>query len=393
MTRKTIKAGIIGSGFAARFHCEALRKVTSADVEIVGVFSPTAENCKTFAAEQDVTACDSLDAVLDRAEVIHVCTPPATHEAITLAALALDKFVIVEKPLTGYFGDGSESFRGDSCSRQTALDETLTSVERLIAAEQKSAGCILYAENWIHAPSIQKEREIIEKTGSQILWIHGQEAHSGSHSEAYGDWKRAGGGSLVGKASHPLAAALYLKRVEGRARDGKPIQPSSVTGRTHSLTRLDAFRDEGHLRTDYHDVEDFAMMHVVFEDGTVADLFASEVVMGGVHNVLEVAANNHHTRCNINPNTAMETYNPREQNFKDIYVVEKIGTKQGWLPMSPDEDWFTGYPQEMDAFYRTVVHGHAPECDSRLAADTISVAYSAYLSDEKGGAEVSVKTF
>ncbi|MHC4166894.1 MAG: hypothetical protein ACYSWQ_08055, partial [Planctomycetota bacterium] len=75
--------------------------------------------------------------------------------------------------------------------------------------------------------------------------------------------------------------------------------------------------------------------------------FASDIILGGIHNWLEVSANNHRTVCNINPNTAMKTYNQVDANFDDIYVVEKTGTKQGWSNPSPDEDWFTGYPQEM----------------------------------------------
>ena len=127
------------------------------------------------------------------------------------------------------------------------------------------------------------------------------------------------------------------------------------------------------------------MMHVEFDDGTIADVFASDIVLGGIHNWLEVCANNHRTLCNINPNTAMQTYNPVEENFKDIYVVEKIGTKQGWACTSPDEDWMTGYPQEIEAFYRTIAYGEPVESDSRLAADTISTIYSAYVSAERKG--------
>jgi hypothetical protein len=89
----------------------------------------------------------------------------------------------------------------------------------------------------------------------------------------------------------------------------------------------------------------------------------------------------------------MQTYNPVEANFKDIYVVEKIGTKQGWTQPSPDEDWFTGYPQEIEAFYGTVAHGEPVESDSRLAADCIATIYSAYVSAERKGTEVAVKLF
>ena len=198
---------------------------------------------------------------------------------------------------------------------------------------------------------------------------------------------------MIGKGCHPLTAALYLKRVEGRARNGKPIRPKTVSARTQALTRMDNFRDEGHIRRDYYDIDDWSMMHVVFEDNTLATVFASDIILGGIHNWLEVAANNHRTICNINPNTAMQVYNPKESNFDDIYTVEKIETKQGWTNIPPDEDWFTGYPQEIEAFYRTIAYDEPLESDSRLAADTISTIYSAYVSAERKGAEVSVRAF
>ena len=86
----------------------------------------------------------------------------------------------------------------------------------------------------------------------------------------------------------------------------------------------------------------------------------------------------------------MNTYNPVEANFRDIYIVEKIGTKQGWSNPAPDEDLVTGYPAEMEAFYRTAAYGEPLESDSSLAADTISTIYSAYLSAERNGAETGI---
>ena len=391
--KKTIRTGIVGSGFSATFHFEALNKIYATNVEVVGVHSIDTEGGRAYARKRGIRFFDSLEALLDQVDVIHVCTPPVTHVPISIAGLARDKFVVCEKPLTGYFGDGTDEFHGDRFPKQVALDAALATVDELLEVERKSKGRLLYAENWVYAPSVQKEREILEKTGGQILWIHGEESHSGSHSKEYAFWKFCGGGVLIGKGCHPLSAALYLKRVEGRARDGKPIQPKTVSARTHAITRLEDFRDEGYIRCDYHDIDDFSTMHVEFEDGTVADIFASDIVLGGIHNWLEVCANNHRTLCHINPNTAMQTYNPKEENFNDIYVVEKIGTKQGWACTSPDEDWFTGYPQEMEAFYRTIAYGEPPESDSLLAADSISTIYSAYLSAERQGAVVEVRTY
>ncbi|HER34740.1 MAG TPA: Gfo/Idh/MocA family oxidoreductase [Halothiobacillaceae bacterium] len=391
MQKPTVRCGIVGAGFSASFHFEALQKVHGTNVDIVGVFAK--ERGDEYAQNRGIAQFDSLEALLDEVDVVHVCTPPVVHEAITIAALERDKFAICEKPLTGYFGDGSDTFHGDTFPKQEALNFALASIDRMLAAEKKSKGRILYAENWVYAPAIQKEREILEKTGGQILWMHGEEAHSGSHAHTYAYWKFSGGGVMIGKGCHPLTAALYLKRVEGRTRNGKPIRPRAVSARTHAITRLEGFRDEGHIRADYYDIDDFSLMHVVFEDGTLADIFASDIVLGGIHNWLEVNANNHRVICNINPNTAMQAYNPVEANFKDIYVVEKIGTKQGWSCPSPDEDWFTGYPQEIEAFYRAISRGEPVESDSRLAADCISTIYSAYVSAEQNGREVAVKAF
>jgi predicted dehydrogenase len=391
MTKKTIRAGIVGAGFSASFHFEAIEKVHGVNVDLKGVYA--LHGAQEYAQKRGIAAYDSLEKLLDDVDVIHCCATASAHEPIAMAALERDKFAIVEKPLTGFFGDGAEDFNGETFPKETARDKAVASIERMLEAESKSKGRILYAENWVYAPAIQKEREIIEKTGAQVLWIHGEEAHSGSHAKTYAYWKFSGGGVMIGKGCHPLGAALYLKRAEGKAHDGKPIRPRAVTARVHALTRMPGFRDEGHIRSNYFDIDDFSVMHVVFEDGTLATIVASDIILGGVHNWLEVAANNHRTICNINPNTAMQTYNPVEANFKDIYVVEKIGTKQGWTQPSPDEDWFTGYPQEIEAFYGTVAHGEPVESDSRLAADCIATIYSAYVSAERKGTEVAVKLF
>ncbi|MBN2581351.1 MAG: Gfo/Idh/MocA family oxidoreductase [Pirellulales bacterium] len=393
MKKKTIRTGIIGTGFSASFHYEAVCKVHGVNVEVVGAHTVDLEGGRKYAEKRGIRFFEKLDPLLDEVDVIHVCVPPIAHEPISVAGLERNKFVICEKPLTGYFGDGTPDFHWQRADKQVALDAALKSIDRMLAAEAQSKGKLLYAENWVYAPAVQKEREILEKTGGQILWIHGEEAHSGSHSVDYAYAARCGGGVMIGKGCHPLTAALYLKRVEGRVRDGKPIRPKNVSARTHAVTRLKNFRDEGHIRKDYYDIDDFSVMHVEFDDGTMADIIASDIVLGGIHNWLEVCANNHRAVCNINPNTALMTYNPVEKNFADIYVVEKIGTKQGWACTSPEEDWFTGYPQEIEAFYRTIAYGDPLEGDIHLGADAISTIYSAYVSADRQGAAVDVKTY
>jgi predicted dehydrogenase len=390
MSKPVLRAGIVGSGFAARFHFDALQRIYSVKVELAGAYSPTREKLEQFTMPRNLKPYSALEALIDDVDVVHVCTPPITHEPIVIASLKKNIHAIVEKPFTGYFGDGSADFNGDTFPREKGLEQTLSSIRRMIEAEKQSSGIIMYAENWIYTPAVIKERDILEKTKAQILWMHGEESHSGSHSSTYGKWKFSGGGSLIGKGCHPLSAALYFKQVEGRVNNEKPIRPQAVSARTHAITRMKNFRDEGHLRTTYTDIEDFAMLHVVFEDGTFADIFASELILGGVHNWIEVNTNNHRTICNINPNNAMQAYTPDEKHFKDVYIVEKTETKQGWSSVSPDESWFTGYQHEMEAFYRSAAFGEPVESNSSLAADVIATIYAGYLSAEKKGTEVPV---
>ncbi len=385
-----IRVGFVGSGFAARFQYHALRRVYEVPVEVLGVYSPTKANREKFAAERKIRAFESLEALCDAVEVVTVCAPGALHETVAVEVLRRGRHVIVEKPFTGYYGGGREDFRGDQCPKELMLREALASSRRMLEAERASGKTIFYAEDWVYAPSIQKEREILVKSGGQALWIIGGESHSGSHSPFYGIWRYAGGGSLVGKGCHPLTAALYFKAQEGIARQGQAIRPVSVSCRTHELTRLPAYRDLGLLRTDYYDVEDYCQIHITFSDGTVADIFSTEVVLGGVHNWMEVFANNHRTRCNINPINALTTYNAREEYLKDVYVVEKIGSKQGWSQPAPDEDWMNGYAQEMQDFMECIACGRQPLCGSELGHDTVAALYSGYLSAERGGAAVEL---
>jgi predicted dehydrogenase len=393
VAKKKIRAGIVGAGFAATFHFEAIQRVHGVEVELAGVFAPTAERREAFAARRGVGSYASLDALLDRCDLIHVCAPVAVHEATAVHALKRGIHPIVEKPITGFCGDGSPGFRGDRYPKEQARAAVYASLERLLEAEQASRARILYAENWVYAPAIQKEREIIEKTGAQLLWLRGEESHSGSHSTTYGYWRHSGGGVMLGKGCHPLTAALYLKRKEGHARGVGPIRPRSVSARIHTLTGLPSFMDKGHLRKDYHDIDDYSTMHVEFQDGTVADIVASDIVQGGIHNWLEVAANNHRTICNLNPTNMLQTYNPVDEYLRDVYVVEKTGTKQGWSNPSPDEDFLNGFPQEMEAFYRAAAYGEPLESDSSLAADAISTIFSGYLSAERQGAAVEIRNF
>lgn len=389
---KTIRVGIIGTGFAGKFHVECLHRIYGVTVEIAGITSRRAESRQAFGKAHNIPVFDSVAAMLPHVDLIDVCSPPYAHEAGILAAAEAGKAIICEKPLTGYFGPAGadEKYRGDKDSKSKMLDGSVERMQKIAAAVRTHKVFFGYAENFVYAPSLQKEREIVEKTGAQILRMTGEESHNGSASPVYGIWRFAGGGSLIGKGCHPLGGMLYLKRIEGLARNGKPIRPARVSARTHQITRTPGYRDEKLIRTDYHDIEDYGFMHVTFEDGTVCDTLTSEVVLGGIYDWVEVFANNHRTRCHISPTGLVDAYNPRGEQFKDVYLIEKASTKEGWSPAAPDENFTIGYQAEIQDFITCAVTGQQPQSDLGLALDTTATIYAAYLSDERKGMEVEI---
>jgi predicted dehydrogenase len=388
---KTIRVGIVGAGFAGRFHTECLRRVYGVEVTVAGVTSRRAESRAAFGRAHNVPVFDTPEAMLPHIDVLDVCSPPYAHADAILAAANAGKGVICEKPLTGYFGPpGDDSFHGNRAPKEPMRDAVVDVMRRIAEAVRRNRVFFGYAENFIYAPSVQKEREIVEKTKAQILRMAGEESHNGSASPVYGIWKFAGGGSLIGKGVHPLGAILYLKRIEGLATLGRPIRPASVSARTHELTRLPGYRDAGFIRTDYRDIEDYGMIHVVFEDGTVGDVVTSEIVLGGIYDYVEVFANNHRTRCLISPTELANTYNPRGEQFKDVYLIEKTSTQEGWSTAAPDENFTMGYQAELQDFIACAAAGTAPQSGLDLALDTTAATYAAYVSAQHKGAEAEV---
>src|SRR5271168_356710 len=102
-----VRIGFVGARFAAKFHYEAIRRAYGVPVEIVGVTSKTPEARDSFAQETGIRAFDTFAELCAAVDVVDLCTPPGSHEALAVEALGLGKHVIVEKPLTGYYGSSS----------------------------------------------------------------------------------------------------------------------------------------------------------------------------------------------------------------------------------------------------------------------------------------------
>jgi predicted dehydrogenase len=97
---KTIKAGIIGTGFIGPAHVEAARRLGF--VEMVALCEANDDLARAKATALMIPkAYGSVDALLadKEVEVVHNCTPNHVHFAISKKIMAAGKHVISEKPL------------------------------------------------------------------------------------------------------------------------------------------------------------------------------------------------------------------------------------------------------------------------------------------------------
>jgi hypothetical protein len=129
---------------------------------------------------------------------------------------------------------------------------------------------------------------------------------------------------------------------------------------------------------------------VVFEDGMIADVMTSELVLGGVYDFIEVYANNHRTRCHIQPVKVVDLYSPDKKEFAGMDLMEKISSNEGWIQAYPEFGWSNGQFYEMHDFVHAMRAGRQPECDLELAIDTTLAIYAGYVSADRKGAEVAV---
>ena len=105
---KTLGIGMAGARYGAHMHFANYATLPPGLVEVRGVCSRTQAGADAFALEAGIPfATGDFDALLARPDidVIDICLPPALHHEFAIRAAEAGKHIIMEKPLTGYFGE------------------------------------------------------------------------------------------------------------------------------------------------------------------------------------------------------------------------------------------------------------------------------------------------
>lgn len=121
MDRGPLRIGVSGLGFGATVHIPALQ---SEGVDVIAVHSRRQERAQETATRFSIAhAFSDYNAMLalDGLDAVAIATPPAAHKAMTLAALAAGKHVLLEKPFTLDQNEAYELLQAAEASGKTAM--------------------------------------------------------------------------------------------------------------------------------------------------------------------------------------------------------------------------------------------------------------------------------
>ncbi len=391
--KETVTIGVIGAGFLAETRVRCYAQLPGQKAIVGAVAASNAPNARAFGAKHGIAHAHGnyMELLQNPAiDIVDLCIPNHLHRSVTEMAAAYGKHIICTKPLTAYVGqdlpptaiDQEISGRDPAIMREQAVEDASAMVE----AADRAGVQLMYGENWIFAPSVQKARDLVCRSQGAILEMRGGECHNGSHSPYSKVWRYTGGGALLRLGAHPIGAMVYLKHQEGMARGGPVIQPVSVTAEIGDLSEIACQQgaDCQDIAQGWQDVETWATAIVTFSDGSKGVAFASDNVLGGMQSWLEVFLSNSRIQCNLSPHNLVHLYAPNPEVFADTYLNEKASTSAGWNAALPDEDWSSGHVAMCHHFVTAVLRNEATHCDGRLGLEVTRIIYAAYQAAREG---------
>jgi len=395
-----LQVTISGTGFAGDFVARSFAMLphrNGVNIALAGVNSGHLGNAQKFAEKHGVArAFDShkeMLAVVQPDIDCIACANYAHGQYVKEAAEAGVKVVVLEKPPLIWPGY-SEGREATAAIRKA---ESMVALEEVLDAVAKSGTKLLYAENFVYVDGMKALVELMIEAQAvgkgKVLLQQGICAHQGSHAPDYDNPAKSGGGSLFNKACHPLGPALYLKQVEGMIREGKPIRPQKVSAVALQVLKGQPESAGEHFRV-MRNVDDFARITVVFQDGTVAELYGYDLSISGIRNEFSATTDFGQYDMRINPNNQNELFLPDPSVAGSLLLREKLPTAQGTSFPSPRQFHAHGYVNEMDdAVACALDPKRYPQSGAVLTWDTMAVLMAGYESAERNSAFVDISAY
>lgn len=270
-----VRAGIIGTGFSAASHIEALRRLNH--VEVVAIASSSKEKAEEKAKQFGIPkAYGDFNALIadPEVEIIHNCTPNNLHFPINKAVLEAGKHLLAEKPL--------------------AMNSAESHELQQLAEKSDAVSGVCF--NYRHYPMVAQAREMAAGQFGKVNLVYGGYVQDWLLYDTDYNWRlepQQNGASraIADIGSHWCDTVQHVlgKKIVEVFADLKTVHPV----RRKPKDQIGTFAtSQGAARVDVPiDTEDYGSVLVHFEDG-IHGIFTVSQVSAGRKNRLyfEVAA-------------------------------------------------------------------------------------------------------
>lgn len=335
-----VGVGIIGSGFVADLHADALNRLKHAN--LVAVASSRRENAQRLASHAGIpNAFGDYRELLarDDVQIVTLAVPNNLHAEICIAAARAGKHVIVEKPL---------------CLN-------LEEADQMIDACREAGVKLMYGETLAFTPKYMRAKRLVDEGGlGKVHLVKQAEKHFGPHADWFWDVNRSGGGAAMDLGCHGVE---YFRVVMNK----EPVV--SVWAQMNQFVW-------GHKTR----ADDHALIVLEFASGALGIAEDSWCHQGGMDDRVEIHGDKGSTSADLLHGNALTTFS--EPGYG--YAVEKAPDTKGWTFTSYDEVGAYGFPEEMAHFVDCVRNDTEPRETGEDGKIVIEILMAAYESARTG---------
>ncbi len=264
MVKKELRIGLIGTGFMARAHSNAYKRVGDFFPELEyrpvlkAVCSRTPDRVHSFAEQWGYESTETdWKALVNREDIdaIDICSPNDTHAEIALAAAAAGKMILCEKPLA----------------------RTVAEAQRMVDAVEKAGVKNTVWYNYRRVPAVTLAKQVIDsgKLGrifhfrANFLqdWTINPELPQGGEGLWRLDINAAGSGVTGDLLAHCIDTAMWLN---GGIKDVSAVTETFIKERVH--------QDTGQVQP--VGIDDACIFHCHFENGSLGLFEATRYARG-----------------------------------------------------------------------------------------------------------------
>jgi predicted dehydrogenase len=342
-TNKPIKMGLVGPGFIAAHHLDAVRRL--GNVDIVAIAGSNAASAKRKAREWNIPHSygDYRELIADPLiDVVHNTTPNYLHFDVSMAALRAGKHVVADKPL---------AMVAEQC-------------RQLVDAAIDARVAHIVTFNYRGNPMVQQARAMIAASDvGNISFVHGHYLQDWLSDENVYSWRMdpsKGGASaaLLDIGSHwcDLAehvSGLKIASVLADLATVVPVRyrPSPAAPRKRERVSISS--------------EDLASVLLRFDNGARGCLKVGQVLPGHKNDL----------QLEINGRTASLRWRQEQQNelwmgryaqpdcvfTKDPALLAHDARRYAHLPAGHQEAWADAFYNLIADAYQWIAHGGTPQ--------------------------------